>query len=1277
MANLYTDSTVGDIVKVDSTVGGYYEMMVIYKKAPNEVWLVDKAGQGNGKWGQRGTICKAFGDSLAKSVRDSVTKTRLLEAPELEIPSCLPYFLSSYRIKSLIKDGSWWWTNTEKDANYARIISNGGTSIIADKTKEYEIHPMIILNGSQDIEGVTLPPKKITVPTLSKSSFPYDEIPCEPEIDYKGNENNIATSKSYGGKQSAVGTYTITFTIKDTTKYNWSNNPKGATAAATLTWEIKAPAVTPITTVPSPNKTLTYNGSEQTMTFDGYDPEKMTISGNTGTNAGAYTAIITPKSGYSWSDGTTGGKSVSWKIVKKSVDIPVASGSTTHYYDATPYFPNINYGTEDNPKWYTITEDKTALSDVGDYKVTFVLKDKNNCQWENNTITDKFISWRIIKRTITIPEISPLSFVYNGAEQSPRISIKSGEEKYITISGTTAAIDVNLDGYVFKLSLSDPLGCVWSDGSTEPRKLTWYITPKRIDVIPSQKGTLIYNESSQSPEWNDFDPAELSVGGTVSGINAGGYPAVFTPKPGHCWGDGSVAPIEVEWVIHRSPTAVPPVIGDNVFQYNGRAQSPTWVFFDAERTEIISGGSGVNAHKYEAVVRPVTNYCWEDGSLDGVPYEWEITRKPISADPTYTGDLVFEYNRKMISPKWVNYPQDYVGGKGLSAMSAGEYTAEFTVDGNHCWTDGTYSPIEIKWIITYDLSRLYPDDIIGAITDNIHDKIWKLGDCVPIMLDGVVGGVRFKKAWFYAYIIGFNHNMGVEGGGWSIHFQFAKFSKNDKEVAFTDKNYSKSGAGKGFCMNTTDTAKGGWRDSYMRNTICRQFYEALPKVWRDAIISCPKYTENAENSVTMTKDKIIPNVPVPSDMFKTSMSLDLTFKNSDGEKVQPQKPVTVKIPVPERFKDSSTIYVYYIGDDNKVEKIEVEVRTLDEVEYVVFEANKFSTYVLTDVEIKDSSDTSGTTSSGTSTPTTSTPTTSEPTSSGTSDPNTSKPSTDDSTSSGSGETSAPTSTDNTSSTSTPISGDVSQGVTSGENVPKAEIKTPDGTLAEAVLTAEELEHYKNGAALSVDLAVTAVEGSVSSFDRQLVEKALSKFEYKPGRYLDLQLFKTLDNGNKTQITETNTPITVSVEIPEALRAAGREYVIIRVHDGEADVLKDYDDNVNTITIRTDKFSVYALAYSESSANVDNSQNGENNPYTGSNSHSEIYLTVGIVSLIVFVILCLFTGKNGMTEEQKEHKFAKLIAWGKRGGRIRAAVALTVIFLLLSFYYGIGMKTSEN
>ncbi len=50
--------------------------------------------------------------------------------------------------------------------------------------------------------------------------------------------------------------------------------------------------------------------------------------------------------------------------------------------------------------------------------------------------------------------------------------------------------------------------------------------------------------------------------------------------------------------------------------------------------------------------------------------------------------------------------------------------------------------------------------------------------------------------------------------------------------------------------------------------------------------------------------------------------------------------------------------------------------------------------------------------------------------------------------------------------------------------------------------------------------------------------------------------------------------------PEALKAEGREFTIIRSHDGTYALLPDLDDNPDTITISTDLFSAYAIAYEQ-------------------------------------------------------------------------------------------------
>lgn len=89
------------------------------------------------------------------------------------------------------------------------------------------------------------------------------------------------------------------------------------------------PVRTKITTVPTQDGTLTYDGTEQTASFNDYDSDKMTVSGNTGTNAGSYTAQFTPKEGYCWDDDSLTAKDVTWTIDKATGVISLSESSVS------------------------------------------------------------------------------------------------------------------------------------------------------------------------------------------------------------------------------------------------------------------------------------------------------------------------------------------------------------------------------------------------------------------------------------------------------------------------------------------------------------------------------------------------------------------------------------------------------------------------------------------------------------------------------------------------------------------------------------------------------------------------------------------------------------------------------------------------------------------------------------------------------------------------------------------------------------------------------------
>lgn len=82
--------------------------------------------------------------------------------------------------------------------------------------------------------------------------------------------------------------------------------------------------------VPYQIGSLTYTGSTQSPTWEGYDSDYLTIGGTaTATNAGTYTATFTPNTNYTWADGTTTAKSITWTIGKASYTLSLSKTSVT------------------------------------------------------------------------------------------------------------------------------------------------------------------------------------------------------------------------------------------------------------------------------------------------------------------------------------------------------------------------------------------------------------------------------------------------------------------------------------------------------------------------------------------------------------------------------------------------------------------------------------------------------------------------------------------------------------------------------------------------------------------------------------------------------------------------------------------------------------------------------------------------------------------------------------------------------------------------------------
>lgn len=73
-----------------------------------------------------------------------------------------------------------------------------------------------------------------------------------------------------------------------------------------------------------------------------------------------------------------------------------------------------------------------------------------------------------------------------------------------------------------------------------------------IETVPSQSGSPTYTGEAITPEWKNFDPDKLTIGGVASAISAGEYTATFTPTENYQWNDGSTGAKFVVWTIGKA-----------------------------------------------------------------------------------------------------------------------------------------------------------------------------------------------------------------------------------------------------------------------------------------------------------------------------------------------------------------------------------------------------------------------------------------------------------------------------------------------------------------------------------------------------------------------------------------------------------------------------------------------------------------------------------------------------------------------------------------------------
>ena len=140
-------------------------------------------------------------------------------------------------------------------------------------------------------------------------------------------------------------------------------------------------------------------------------------------------------------------------------------------------------------------------------------------------------------------------------------------------------------------------------------------------------------------------------------------------------------------------------------------------------------------------------------------------------------------------------------------------------------------------------------------------------------------------------------------------------------------------------------------------------------------------------------------------------------------------------------------------------------------------------------------------------------------------------------------------------------------------------------VVNAVLTPAQLQSAAAGENIEIRVEVKDISGNVPEKDKSAIENGIKEYHKEIpdlvlGMYVDISLFVKIGEADWNAVTGTVEPIEVVIGIPLKLQSTDREFFIIRSHEGEYTLLTDMDDAPDTVTIHTDRFSAYAIAYKQ-------------------------------------------------------------------------------------------------
>ena len=438
------------------------------------------------------------------------------------------------------------YTNNIEVTDYARARITGQGNYKGTLTQYFTIR-------KQDISNCSI--------ILSADSFPYDGSDKRPEVTVKSGNNTLTASSDYTVSYSnnrAVGTATVTISGRNNYTGSASKSFRIVPAdIANFTASLSASTFgydgskkEPSATVRSGNKTLT-SGTD------------FTVSYSNNVNVGTASAVITGKGNYSGS--------ITKEFIITPADFSKLTASLaagTFSYDGTEKKPEVTVksGSKQLTSGTDFTVSYTNNINVGTAKA--VITGKGNY---SGTITKSFKITQADLNKFTA-SLSADSFIYDGAEKKPVITVKSDNAQLTADTDFTVSYSSNINAGTATVTIT---GKGNYSGSI---KKQFTITPADFSGFSAELSadTVTYTGSAQKPGATVKSGDKVLVSGTdftvsySNNTNAGTAKATIKGKgnySGTITKEFTITPADISQLTAS--------LSADIFRYNGTEQKPS------------------------------------------------------------------------------------------------------------------------------------------------------------------------------------------------------------------------------------------------------------------------------------------------------------------------------------------------------------------------------------------------------------------------------------------------------------------------------------------------------------------------------------------------------------------------------------------------------------------------------------------------------------------------------------------------------------------------------